>query len=92
MSSFDYSAEAELFPSRSRGSKRQPVGYKRFDSAADALRFAMEDLPPESQVGAYLEVGEDRFDAHAMRALYDAPEYPLPRRRRQESKSPSEHS
>ena len=79
MSKFDYGDQAELYPSRSRSTRRQPVGYKRFERAAEALRFAIEEMPPESLVGAYLEVGEDRYDAGEMRALYDAPDYPLPR-------------
>ena len=79
MTSFDYNTEAELYPSRSRGSRRQPVGYKRFDRAAEAIQFAIEELSPESLVGAYLEVGEERFDAREMRSLYDAAEYPLKR-------------
>jgi hypothetical protein len=80
MDEFDYSAEAELYPSRSRGSRRHPVGYKRFARAADAIRFAIEDLPPEALVGAWLEVGEDRFDAHVIRRLYHQAGYPLTRR------------
>jgi hypothetical protein len=76
---FDYAAAAEIYPSRSRGSRRHPVGYKRFDSAAEALQFAIEQLPVDALVGAYLEIGEDRYDAREMRTLYDAPGYPLPR-------------
>jgi hypothetical protein len=79
MSKFDYSAAAELYPSRSRGPRKQPVGYKRFEQAAEALRFAIEEMPSESLVGAYLEVDEGRFDADEMRALYESPDYPLPR-------------
>jgi hypothetical protein len=82
MAEFDYNAEAELFPSRSRASRRQPVGYKRFARAADAIRFAIEELPPESLVGAWLEVGEERFDGQEMRRLYDCADYPLDRSER----------
>ena len=76
---FDYAAAAEIYPSRARGSRRHPVGYKRFDSAAEALQFAIEQLPAEALVGAYLEIGEERYDAREMRTLYDAQAYPLPR-------------
>lgn len=80
MVTFDYDAEAELYPSRARASRRQAVGYKRFTRAAEAIRFAIEGLPAESLAGAYLEVGEERFDSHEIRDLYDAPAYPLDRR------------
>jgi hypothetical protein len=80
MDPFDYGAEAELFPIRSETSRRRLVGYKRFARAADAIRFAIEELPGDSLTGAWLEVGEERFDAQEMRGLYEHMDYPLPRR------------
>ena len=59
----------------------RPVGYRRFNRAADAIRFAIEELPPQALVGAWLEVSEERFDAAGIRRLYDCPAYPLDRRR-----------
>lgn len=77
---FDYEAVAELFPARSRKFNRQFAAYRRFDRAADALRFAIEEMPPKSLLGAYLEVEERRFDRNEMRRLYDSVEFPLARR------------
>jgi hypothetical protein len=79
MTSFDYNAEAELFPNR--GMRGRPVGYRRFNRAADAIRFAIEELPPQALVGAWLEVSEERFDAAGIRRLYDCPAYPLDRKK-----------
>src|SRR5262245_29863099 len=81
MSTFDYDAEAELFPGVGRSSRRQPVGYRRFAKAAEALRFAIEELAPEALAGAALEVGDQRFDSHGIRRLYESSDYPLARRK-----------
>ena len=45
MADINYKSEAELFPARRRSSTRGPIGYKRFKSAAEAICFAMEELP-----------------------------------------------
>ncbi|MGB8486245.1 MAG: hypothetical protein WCD67_08260 [Xanthobacteraceae bacterium] len=85
MSAFNYSSQAELFPTRNRKSRRQPLGYRRFDRAADAIRFAIEELPSQSLAGAYLEVDEQRFDSIGIRRLYDSTDYPLTRREKQDT-------
>jgi hypothetical protein len=74
---FDYDQPAELFPVRARVSRRQSYGYIRFDRAADAIRFAIERLPPKLLVGACLEVDEARIDSQGIRHLYDSVDYPL---------------
>jgi len=71
MDSFNYNAPAELFPSRARRSKRPMLYYRRFDTAAQAIRFAIEELPAPLLVGAYRQVEDDRFDSEQIRAVYE---------------------
>ena len=75
---FDYDVAAELFLSRSRAAKSRPK-YKRFDTAAEAVRFVVEELPAAVLPGAYLLVEEARFGVEKIRYLYDNSGYPLPR-------------
>jgi hypothetical protein len=78
MTKFDYRAPAELFPSRNRKSK-QLVKYRRFDTAAHAIQFAMEELPAPALLGAFIEINEARFGHADIRELYESPDYPLKR-------------
>jgi hypothetical protein len=80
MEQFNYHSPAELYPSRSRARGRTPLKYRRFSNAAEAVRFAVEDMPAPLLLGAVLEVGEQRYDDAAIRRLYESPEYPLPKR------------
>jgi hypothetical protein len=88
MAVLDYSDEAELSPSASdvglspirRRKMRQPTGFGRFARAADAIRFAIEELPPELLLVTQLKVAEERFNSEGIRRLYESVEYPLIRR------------
>lgn len=80
IAAFDYNEPAELYPSRSRRT-RGPVAYKRFDNAAEALRFAVEELPEGGLNGATLEVKETRFGRDEILYLYAHASYPLERRK-----------
>jgi len=72
---FDYNVGAELFPPRLRKSPHQRFGYKRFARAVDAVRFAIEELPPELLLGAVLEVEGERYVGGDIRRLYDSADF-----------------
>ena len=42
---FDYGIPAELFMGKRKGGPRQSLRYRRFATAAEAIRFAVEELP-----------------------------------------------
>ena len=73
---FDYSTAGELNSNKKRPFKRRPLGYRRFARAADAIRFAIEEMPPQLLVTACLEVDEVRFGGAEIRRLYESDDYP----------------
>jgi hypothetical protein len=78
--SFDYDKPAELFMAKRRGGAKQPLGYRRFTTAAEAIRFAIEEFPAVRTLGAWMQVGDDRFNSDHIQQLYDSTDYPLRRR------------
>jgi hypothetical protein len=89
MASFSYNTAAELFPAAIRKKKRAGFAYRRFGTAAEAVRFAIEELPADSLNGAYLQVDEARFDQSGIRTLYESQDFPLPRRPRAPEPAPA---
>ena len=87
MAAFNYSTEAELSPTASevglftaKRRMRQPIGYGRVAWAVDAIRFAIEELPPELLLATQLKVAGQRFIGDGIRRLCESVEYPLARR------------
>ena len=78
MAAFDYNAPADLFPARSKAGRR-PVGYRRFSNAAEAIRFAVEQMPFGFLDGTILEIENVRVDGAGIRVLYESVDYPLVR-------------
>ena len=76
---FGHSNVAESFANKGRRGRRQPLEYRRFARAADAIRFAVEEMPPQMLKSAWLEVDEMRFDGEGIRRLYESAAYPLAR-------------
>ena len=73
--SFDYDAPADFFAARSR----KGGAVRRFDTAAEAVRFVIEELPAPMLIGVYLQVEDERFDGDQIRDLYDSAAYPFAR-------------
>jgi hypothetical protein len=73
---FDYGIPAELFMGKRKGGPGQ-LRYRRFATAAEAIRFAVEELPA---VRALMQVGDQRFDGDDIQRLYESNDYPLQRR------------
>jgi hypothetical protein len=77
---FDYGLPAELFMGKRKGGLRQRLGYRRFPSAAEAIRFVVEDYSAVGTLGAWMQVGDERYDGDEIHRLYESGNYPLPRR------------
>src|SRR5262249_52699829 len=69
---FDYGIPAELFMAKRKGGPRQPLHYRRFATAAEAIRFAVEELPAMRSLGAWMQVGDQRFDGDDIQRLYES--------------------
>ena len=65
---FDYSSPAELYLSRRRG---RHTDYRRFATATEAIRYAVEELRTRRSLSAWMQVGEDRFNKEEINRLYD---------------------
>jgi len=68
-------------PKRKHGT-RQHISYRRFATAADAIRFAVEDFTGIRTLGAWMQVGDERFSSDDIRRLYESSSYPRRRRLR----------
>ena len=79
---FDYAASAELFIPKGKRRGRQPLSYRRFATAAEAICFAVEEFPAMRTLGAWIRVGDERFDSDDIRRLYESNSYPRRRRMR----------
>jgi hypothetical protein len=77
---FDFKAEAELFPGKMGSAKNAGSRYRRFDRASEAIRFAVEELPNSALLSTTLAIGEIRYGAKEIKALYDLEAFPLRRR------------
>jgi hypothetical protein len=75
MPPFDYNAPAELFLAKRTNNTR--ARYRRFPTAAEAIRYAVEDLRTLRTLGAWMQVGDERFNGDEIQRPYEAVDYPL---------------
>jgi hypothetical protein len=73
MSDFNYTTSAGLFSAKGPSGLR----YRRFPHAAEAIKYAIEKLPPRLFLGTSLEVNRERYNAEQIRTLYESDRYPL---------------
>jgi len=73
----NFKSSAELFPSRRYA--KSLARYRRFNSAAEAVQYVVEEMPEAWLNGTMLDVDGKRYEGNAIRALYDAADYPLTR-------------
>jgi hypothetical protein len=76
----DYTVPAELYSGGKY--KSSIVRYRKFPSAAEAIRFAIEQVPAGDLPGLAIEFDDDRYEGEAIRTLYQAPDYPFARKAR----------
>jgi hypothetical protein len=75
---FDYGAPAALFVPKRKSDFRQPLGYRRVTTAAEAiLSCGREVFPAMRAIGAWMQVSDERFNADEIHRLYESDDYPL---------------
>ncbi|MDF2799256.1 MAG: hypothetical protein K0R85_2000 [Devosia sp.] len=79
MTQTDFTAPAELYLGRDPQTAFAQ-GAKRFRTAAQAIRFAVEEAAPVSLHGALLQVGDRAYRKNELTNLYRSAEFPLPRK------------
>ncbi len=75
-----YGMEASLYFAKSASAKPTALVLRRFAKAAEAIRFAVEDLAPTLLRGCSLEINESYYFGQEIRPLYEDRAFPLRRR------------
>lgn len=77
---FDYGAPAGVFTQMRYGRRGSGAKYRRFDTAAEAIRYAVEEVPAPLLPGITMEVGDETLDHLAIVRLYEDSRFPAARR------------
>lgn len=79
MTQLDYQARAELYLGSDRNIAAAQ-GPRTFRTAAQAIRFAIEEAAPVSLHGARLVIGKASYRGTDLVRLHRSADYPLPRK------------
>lgn len=91
MAAFNYDVPGEFYSRKTRGLRSTSLSYHRFDTTAEAIRFAIEDLSSAELGGSTLIVDGERFGAKELRQLYASSLYPLQRKERGADRTVQSH-
>jgi len=78
MPTINFASPADFYPARRFG-RKSPINYRRFDTVAEAVRYAVEVAPPSELTGTLIECDEHRYEGEAISVLYRLENYPLVR-------------
>jgi hypothetical protein len=79
---FNYRSPGEIYSRSTLRMKPSGLSYRRFGTAAEAIRFAMEALPSTALDGCILETDGKRLSGPEVRELYLSQHYPLRRNKK----------
>jgi len=79
MSNKQYNTPAELYSSRNHRSGRfSGLKYRRFETLAEAVKFAVEEIPKQLHFTT-INAGDASFREADIRKLYGSDDFPLTR-------------
>ncbi|MGH6874401.1 MAG: hypothetical protein ACREDW_05260 [Aestuariivirgaceae bacterium] len=82
MAQFNFDSPGEVYCHKKRGTgSGRGLTYRRFETGAEALRFAIEHVPPSDLSTCTVEVDGERFGAADLMILYESGQYPFTRAR-----------
>lgn len=76
---FDFSDLAEVFVAGKARHGRKSMVYRRFETAARAIQYVMEELAPAKRIATTMEVDGEQYRHTDIRKLYESGAYPLKR-------------
>lgn len=77
MQNFDFGAPAELLTYSTSRRWGSALEYRRYQTAAEAIRHVMENLGADARAGAFVETDAASLGAGEIRTLYERSDFPL---------------